>query len=161
MAILDDIKAIKYITDTSQDAVLNIYIRRATVAIRQYLNIPNVQVLDKYKMKICNPVTEIFPNTDTYTVTDDGTTTRVLADDIQSTFPDAVIQIVLEILNRQGDEGISKSFVGREMQSVYELGMSESAKGLLPLPFATTINTFAISDYYGNGNLDDDYYDDY
>lgn len=38
MAVIDDIKALKHISDNSQDNILSIYIRRADTAIGQYLN---------------------------------------------------------------------------------------------------------------------------
>lgn len=154
MAVLDDIKVIKNITDTSKDGLLNIYIRRATTVIQLYLNVPTVTQLDKYRRQIIRQVTEIFSDTPVTTSTDDGTTTTTVSAAILDTYPDAVIQFVLEILNRQGDEGISKSTVGRQMQSEYELGISETVKTLLPVPYATTINTYELNDCYGNGNYD-------
>jgi hypothetical protein len=54
---------------------------------------------------------------------------------IETDYPDAVIQFVLEALNRQGDEGVKQSNVS-SVQNTYELGMSESVKALLPLPYA-------------------------
>lgn len=53
---------------------------------------------------------------------------------IEATYPDAVIQYAIEALNRQGDEGIKVSEVS-SVQSTYELGISESVKALLPLPY--------------------------
>lgn len=54
---------------------------------------------------------------------------------IETTYPDAVLQHATEALNRQGDEGIKVSEVS-SVQSTYELGISESVKALLPLPYA-------------------------
>jgi hypothetical protein len=94
--VLDDIKTIRNITDNSQDALLNLYIRRANIAIQHYLN------------------ADVDPETD---------------------YPDAVIQFVIEALNRQGDEGVKQSNMS-SVQNTYELGISESVKALLPLPYA-------------------------
>ena len=53
---------------------------------------------------------------------------------IETTYPDAVLQHVIEALNRLGDEGIKVSQIS-SVQSTYELGISDSVKALLPLPF--------------------------
>lgn len=39
MAVLDDCKVLLGVTDTSKDAVLNLYIRRANTLINTYLNV--------------------------------------------------------------------------------------------------------------------------
>lgn len=52
---------------------------------------------------------------------------------IETNYPDAVIQYVLEALNRQGDEGVKISQVS-SVQMTYELGISETVKSLLPTP---------------------------
>ena len=41
MAVLDDIKTLLNISDTSKDTVLKLYIRRAETAVIKYLNIEN------------------------------------------------------------------------------------------------------------------------
>ena len=53
---------------------------------------------------------------------------------IETTYPDAVFQHVIEALNRLGDEGIRVSQTS-SVQSTYELGISETVKSLLPLPY--------------------------
>lgn len=96
--ILDDIKTLKHISDSSQDELLSIYIRRAETAIGKYLN------------------------------SDLDNTT------IEAKYPDAVIEYVVEALNRQGDEGVRQGIMS-SVQATYELGLSEEVKALLPLPF--------------------------
>ncbi|MBV4422925.1 phage head-tail connector protein [Clostridium tyrobutyricum] len=39
MSVLDDIKALKNISDSSKDNIINIYARRAETLIREYLNL--------------------------------------------------------------------------------------------------------------------------
>lgn len=46
MAVLDDIKTLKKISDTSKDAEINIYIRRATTLIKNYLNLDSNDTTD-------------------------------------------------------------------------------------------------------------------
>jgi hypothetical protein len=62
---------------------------------------------------------------------------RYLNSDIDPSteYPDAVIQFVLEALNRQGDEGVKQSSVS-SVQNTYETGISDEVKALLPLPYA-------------------------
>jgi hypothetical protein len=52
---------------------------------------------------------------------------------IEINYPDAVIQCVIEALNRIGDEGIKTSNIS-SIQTTYEIGISETVKSLLPLP---------------------------
>lgn len=52
---------------------------------------------------------------------------------LEATYPDAIIEMVLASLNRQGDEGIKVSEVS-SVQMTYELGIPESVKSMLPLP---------------------------
>lgn len=44
--ILSDIKALKKISDTSKDAEINIYIRRAVTLIKEYLNLGSNDTTD-------------------------------------------------------------------------------------------------------------------
>ena len=39
MTVLDDVKALKNISDSSKDNIINIYTRRAETLIREYLNL--------------------------------------------------------------------------------------------------------------------------
>lgn len=160
MAVLDELKILKDIetSDTSQDNKLNLYIRRAVTAISVYLNIPTVVQADKYKSASYKVVSEDYPDNGDTVTTDDGITTTSTPVDIQAAYPDAVIQYVLEALNRQGDEGVKASNVS-SVQNTYELGISETVKALLPTPYATMIDTYHNSDYYNDGNYDD--YDGY
>lgn len=93
MAVLDDLKTL-----TGQsESILNVYIRRATVAIKSYLNL-----------------------TDTI--------------DIETNYPDAVIEYVTECLNKKGNEGV-KQFAQGSRQGTYIDGLTDDVRALLPLPF--------------------------
>lgn len=96
MAVLDDCKTLLGISDTSKDAALKLYIRKADTAIKTYLN-----------------ANSIDPETD---------------------YPDAVVQCVMEAVQRQGNEGLNQ-FMQGSRQGTYETGLSEEVKALLPPPF--------------------------
>lgn len=94
MAALDDIKTL---TGNSNENLINIYIRRASTAIKGYLH--------------CSDSV-----------------------DIATVYIDAVVEYVIECLNRKGDEGIKQSQIG-SVQNTYETGISDEVKALLPPPF--------------------------
>jgi hypothetical protein len=94
MAVLDDLK----ILTNMNESILNIYIRRADTAIRNYLNIDDTV-------------------------------------DIETNYPDAVIEYVTECLTKKGNEGI-KQFTQGGRQGTYDSGLNEDVKALLPPPFA-------------------------
>lgn len=52
---------------------------------------------------------------------------------VETTYPDAVIEYVIEALNRQGDEGVKVSEIS-SVQNTYELGISQTVMNLLPVP---------------------------
>jgi hypothetical protein len=94
MAVLDDCKTLLGISGSDQDAILQLYIRRAGQAVRFYLNTD------------CNPETD---------------------------YPDAVLLVVMEALERRGNEGLSQ-FMQGSRQGSYEPGLSEEVRSLLPAP---------------------------
>lgn len=49
MAVLNDVKTLKNIRDTSRDNEINIYIRRATTLIKAYLNDSNADIENMYQ----------------------------------------------------------------------------------------------------------------
>lgn len=94
MAAIDDIKVL---TGSDNEQLINIYIRRASIAIKEYLHCKN-------------------------------------SVDIPAAYIDAVVEYVVECLNRKGDEGIKQSQLGA-VQNTYETGLSDEVKALLPVPF--------------------------
>ncbi|QCH29257.1 phage head-tail connector protein [Clostridium tyrobutyricum] len=46
MSVLDDVKALKNISDSSKDNIINIYTRRAETLIKSYLNLRPDDVID-------------------------------------------------------------------------------------------------------------------
>lgn len=92
MSVLDDIKII---TGSTEDTLLNLYIRKADTLIKNYLRLDNV--------------------------------------DIETTYPDAVIQYVVENYRQRGNEGI-KQFSQGSRSGTYNSGLSSDVKVLLPLP---------------------------
>lgn len=56
--------------------------------------------------------------------------------DVASTYPDAVIQYVVENYNKRGNESL-KQFSQGSRSGTFESGLSQEVKDLLPLPFIT------------------------
>lgn len=134
--VIDDIKTLMSINDTSQDNILTLYIRKATTLISLYLNVPIVTTVDKYKF-IQQDIekTEVYPDDANVTVTDNGTTTVSQPNNIEATYPDAVIEYVIICLNKKGNEGL-KDYKFENTQVTYgDDGLSQSVKDLLPPPF--------------------------
>lgn len=100
MAVLEDVKTLKRINDTSKDSEINIYIRRGTTLILKYLN------------------------------------SAVSETDIQTSYQDALIQYVIECINKSGNEGL-KQFSQGQRSGTYGNELSDSVLALLPLPTAT------------------------
>lgn len=100
MGVLDDIKTLKKIGDSGKDSEINIYIRRGTTLISNYLNIPSTQT------------------------------------DIEASYPDALIQYVIECMNKSCNEGL-KQFSQGQRSGTYGNELSDSVLALLPLPTAT------------------------
>ena len=104
--LLDDIKTVLNITDTSKDTLLAVYIRKGTTLITNYMNAPDVPVTDP----ITPPV------------------------DVATTYADALIEYVTLCYRKRGNEGV-KSFGQGGRSGTYEDGLQESVKALLPSPF--------------------------
>lgn len=122
MAILDDIKTLQNveITDTSKDGLFSIYIRKAVTLIANYLNIPTVATT----------------TTNYWT----GAVNTIEPLDIGTTYPDAVIEYVLECINKQGNEGI-KQFTQGSVNGTYGNELSDTVKALLPVPYVKFVKT--------------------
>lgn len=62
--------------------------------------------------------------------------TYLNADSINSEmdYPDAIVQYVMECVQRQGNEGLNQ-FMQGSRQGTYEKGLSDEVKALLPLPY--------------------------
>lgn len=75
--------------------------------------------------------------------------------DIESKYPDAVIEFALILLNRRGDEGVRVSEIS-SVQNTYEgdtNGIPSSIVSLLPTPSAILVDTYTNQDYYNNNNF--------
>jgi hypothetical protein len=134
--VIDDLKVLLDISDTSQDNILTLYIRKATTLISLYLNVPIVTAVDKYKF-IQQDIekTVDYPNDASVTVTDDGTTTTSQPTNIETTYPDAIIEYVIICLNKKGNEGL-KDFKFENTSATYgDDGLPKSVKDLLPPPY--------------------------
>lgn len=134
--IIDDLKVLLGISDTSQDNVLTIYIRKAVTLISLYLNVPIVITVDKYKF--LQPIVEktiISPQDASVTVTDDGTNTTSQPTNIETTYPDAVIEYATICFNKKGNEGL-RDFKFENTAATYDSdGLTKSVKDLLPTPY--------------------------
>jgi len=104
--LLDDIKTVLNITDTSKDTLLAVYIRKGTTLVNIYMNFPDIPVTD--------PVT---PPVDVATV-----------------YADALIEYVTLCYRKRGNEGV-KSYGQGGRSGTYEDGLQQSVKALLPSPF--------------------------
>jgi len=113
--ILDDIKTLQNIADTSKDALLTLYIRKAVTLIVNYLNIPTVAT------STTDPITRIV--------------TTIPPIDVPVVYPDAVIEYVTICMNKRGNEGIKQSSQGSRSQT-YDDSLPSSVRALLPVPFA-------------------------
>lgn len=54
--------------------------------------------------------------------------------DVETNYPDAVIEYVSECLSKKGNEGV-KQFTQGSRQGTYDSGLNDDVKALLPLPF--------------------------
>jgi len=105
--LLDDIKTVLGMeSDFSRDSLLNIYIRKGTTLIANYMNAPNVPVTDPPTLPI----------------------------DVAVVYADALIEYVILCYRKKGNEGI-KSFGQGSISGTYEDGLQESVKALLPSPY--------------------------
>lgn len=104
--MLEDIKIILGIEDTSRDTLLAVYIRKGATLITNYMNAPDV------------PVT--VPPTPPL--------------DVTVVYADALIEYVTLCYRKRGNEGV-KSFGQGGRSGTYEDGLQESVKALLPSPF--------------------------
>lgn len=110
MALLDDIKTVLGITDTSKDALLNIYINKGVVLITDYMNYPDPPVTDP-------PTPSVAPA------------------DITVAYPSAMIEYVTECYHKRGNEGIRNSSQGSRIINYEDSGLSKGVKSLLPSPY--------------------------
>jgi len=95
--ILDDIKTILGIEfDISKDDLLNIYIKKATTSIINYLNV-------------------------------DITT------DVQTLYPDAIVEFVVITMGRRGNESLKQFSLGSK-SGTFNDDLPNSVKTLLPYP---------------------------
>lgn len=124
--ILNDTKILLDIGDTTQDGALNIYIRKAVTLITTYLNV----------------ATEPVTTTDYWT----GVTTTIQPVDVAATYPDAVIQYVIENFRLRGNEGL-KQFSQGSRSGTYNGGLSQDVINLLPLPYVGTQSAGSRYDY--------------
>lgn len=109
MALLDDIKTVLGITDTSQDALINIYIRKAKTLITTYLQIPTVAYTDL-----------------------SGTLIQPI--DVTVAYPDACLEYVVQALRKKGNEGL-KSYGQGPRLGTYSDELSDTVVALLPAPY--------------------------
>lgn len=99
MAVLNDYKILKNITDTSKDNKINLFVRLGSTAIRNYIHVDN-------------------------------------AVDIESNYPDALLQYVIEKMNNSGLEG-QKQFSQGSRSGTINNSLSQDVKDLLPTPYVT------------------------
>ena len=136
MAILDDIKLI---IPNSNDALSAIYIRKSITLISLYLNVPIVTIPDKHIFIPLEPVeTIVFPDTPTTIKTDDGVTTTIQATNIETSYPDAIIEYVTLCYRKKGNEGLTQ-FVQGGRRGTYGSDLPQSVIALLPVPFVTML----------------------
>lgn len=110
MALLDDIKTVLGFTDTSKDALLNIYINKGIVLIKDYMNYPDP------------PVTV-------------PASTPVAPADLTVAYPSALIEYVTQCYHKRGNEGIRNASAGPRIINYEDAGLSKSVKSLLPSPY--------------------------
>lgn len=104
--LLDDLKTVLGISDVSKEALLNVYIRKGTTLITNYMNAPPVPVTDPITLQV----------------------------DVATAYADALIEYVTLCYRKRGNEGV-KSFGQGGRSGTYEDGLQESVKALLPSPF--------------------------
>ncbi|ERI90989.1 hypothetical protein HMPREF1982_03551 [Clostridiales bacterium oral taxon 876 str. F0540] len=101
--IIDDIKTLLDIQDNSKDNIFNIYIRRATTVIQNYLN--NSTFTGEY---------------------------------IETNFPDAIIDIVVNAYNFKGKNNIKSITQGARSVTYSDntaFCVTESVANMLPTPY--------------------------
>jgi hypothetical protein len=108
--LLDDIKTVLNITDTSKDTLLAVYIRKGTTLITNYMNAPLVPVTD--------PIT--------------------LPVDVATVYADALLEYATLCYRKRGQEGV-KQFSQGSRSGTYEDSLQGSVKDLLPSPFIRMI----------------------
>ena len=104
--LLDDIKTVLSIGDTSRDTLLAVYVRKGTTLITNYINAPAVPIT-------VPPTTPI---------------------DVTTAYADALVEYVTLCYRKRGQEGI-KQFSQGSRAGTYEDGLQQSVKALLPAPF--------------------------
>ena len=104
--LLDDIKTVLNITDTSKDTLLAVYIRKGTTLITNYMNAPDVPI----------------------------TVPPTLPVDVVTAYADAIIEYVVLTYRKKGVEGL-KSYSQGSRSGTYEDSLQQSVKSLLPSPF--------------------------
>jgi len=105
--LLDDIKVVLgKESDLSIDNLLNVYIRKGTTLINNYMNFPDIPIT----IPITLPV------------------------DVAVVYADALIEYVILNYRKKGNEGV-KSFGQGNRSATYEDGLQESVKALLPSPY--------------------------
>lgn len=125
--ILGDTRTLLNIGDTSQDDILNIYMRRAVPLIQSYMNLRTTQIT----------------KTDLY-----GNTTTIDPIDVLLTYPDAVTEYIVESFRRRGNENM-KQFSQGGRSGTYDNSLSDMVKALLPQPFIRTMSSNREGYYYG------------
>ena len=126
MAVLDDIKTLINVTDTSQDNLLNLYIRKAVTLISTYLNISTTPIITRNRYS--------------------GVTTTVQPIDVTVAYPDAVCEYVIICINRKGNEGI-KQFNLAGDSGTFGNDLPDSVIALLPVPYVSLLGTRRGNNY--------------
>lgn len=109
MALIDDVKTVLGYSDTSKDALINIYIRKAKTLITTYLQIPTVAYTDLSGVLI-QPI------------------------DVTISYPDACLEYVIQSFRKKGNEGL-KSFGQGSRLGSYGDELSDTVISLLPSPY--------------------------
>ena len=120
MAILDDVKTVLNINDTSKDNLLSLYIGDAIILISDYLNIPTT------------PITK----TDHWT----GVTTTTEPIDVSATYSNAIRKYCVECFRKKGNEA-AKQYAEGNRSGTYKDELSDGVKALLPVPFVSMLTT--------------------
>jgi len=123
LAVLDDLRIA--LDPSINPDLLNLYIRKSVTLITNYLQ------LDTTAQTIDNG---------------DGTTT-VNPIDVASTYPDAIVEYVIENYNKRGNEGLKQFSQGSHSGS-YNSALSDDVKALLPKPYINMRSTFIDSSAY-------------
>lgn len=124
MAVLDDLKIV--LDPSISEDLLNLYIRKGVTLITNHLQL----------------------DTTTQTINNgDGTTTIVQPIDVASTYPDAIVEFVVENYNKRGNEGL-KQFSQGSHSGAYDSALSADVKALLPKPYIRMRSTVIDSSAY-------------